>query len=213
MKPLLVDPGTLCACGCGETIPPSRGHHYYATRYIRGHNMRVNPGARHVYATAPDEIPSGLCECGCGGATPVATVTNRQWRWFKGHPKPFIPGHHANRSARRPLLRDGVTFTDAQAAYLAGIIDGEGCISLRGNSVRVSIGSTSMALIEWLQQFGGSVSGQAPKPNRRPGWSWSVGHRADSALILRAALPYLTIKCDQAIAALDLLDSLPVRHR
>lgn len=46
------------------------------------------------YIPRPEEIPSGLCECGCGGTTEIAARTNHQFRWFMGHPKPYIKGHH-----------------------------------------------------------------------------------------------------------------------
>lgn len=50
------------------------------------------------YIPTPDETPTGLCECGCGETTPIADRTFRKLRWFTGHPKPFVKGHHARHS-------------------------------------------------------------------------------------------------------------------
>jgi hypothetical protein len=65
------------------------------------------------YTPKPEEIPSGICECGCGEPTPLAPRTFTQWRWFSGHPKPYIKGHHAknnhlsNRGVDHPRWKGG----------------------------------------------------------------------------------------------------------
>jgi hypothetical protein len=84
----------LCACGCGEPLAqPSGSGRYYAPRFLRGHHMRVEKTPHHAYVPSPEEIPSGICECGCGEETPIATYTNQKLRYFRGHPRPVIPGH------------------------------------------------------------------------------------------------------------------------
>jgi hypothetical protein len=47
----------------------------------------------NIYHPKPEEIPSGLCECGCGRHTPIATVTYKTKRQFRGHPMRFCRGH------------------------------------------------------------------------------------------------------------------------
>ena len=50
-----------------------------------------------TYIPKPEEIPSGLCECGCGKPTPIAKVTWRKLRRFRGHPMPYAHGHNPKR--------------------------------------------------------------------------------------------------------------------
>lgn len=82
----------ICACGCGEPIPPNRIHKYRPSYYLPGHSTRKSPG-RNTYTPQPEEIPSGQCECGCGKKTRKAKLTARSKRHFAGHPVPFIHGH------------------------------------------------------------------------------------------------------------------------
>lgn len=51
--------------------------------------------ASRYQVTPEDRVPTGVCECGCGGQTLIADRTNHLWRYFIGHPKPFLKGHHA----------------------------------------------------------------------------------------------------------------------
>lgn len=53
------------------------------------------------YVPKPEEIPSGLCECGCGRSTSIVqTATYSKKRQFRGHPYPFIRGHHKQQRGR-----------------------------------------------------------------------------------------------------------------
>lgn len=83
----------MCACGCGQKLVDSRKGRYTQAQYIRGHASRGKPSPKR-YVPEPHEIPSGLCECGCGEATEIATTMNKRLRYFPGHPKPYIRGHH-----------------------------------------------------------------------------------------------------------------------
>ena len=92
-------------------------------------------------------------------------------------------------------------------AYCAGLFDGEGCVAAyRLNydpprwSVRVTISMVNPKALRKIQNlFGGSLSYSNPKNC----WSWYPGARA-STTFLRAVLPYLTVKKDEAILALQL---------
>jgi len=103
----------------------------------------------------------------------------------------------------------------ALLAYLAGIIDGEGSINITStkapnsrnvsHALRMSVTNTSEALMVWLiDTFG---SGRQMSRNTNPGkwatrYDWVVyGHQAE--VVLRAVLPYLVIKRDQARLALE----------
>jgi hypothetical protein len=98
-------------------------------------------------------------------------------------------------------------------AYLAGIIDGEGCISLRrilekGKcakwDIRIYVVSTDKILIDWLQSnFGGTTYSRISKKN--PHWKrkheWIISKKALTP-ILTAIYPFLVIKkqhCEIAI--------------
>jgi len=202
MRTSLVPEGSICACGCREEISPSRAHLYQASRFKRGHNMRLMHEPHHSYVPKPEEIPSGLCECGCGKATEIAPYTDRARRWFMGHPKPLDQHHTAVKKGRQPQLK-AFELTDTEAAYFAGIVDGEGSISIRGDRfVRLTIGNTSEPLIAWLSRFGGTLATTKPIPNRKQCYRWQIGNRADVHLVLSRIEPFMLVKRDQAQRAL-----------
>ena len=97
--------------------------------------------------------------------------------------------------------------TDAlELAYLAGIFDGEGSVSIlrckRGDhrasySLRVSVANTHLPTLDTLKEmFGGGIS-QKDKTHQRDCWSWYCGGKV-AARCLRTLLPYLRIKVQQA---------------
>lgn len=101
----------------------------------------------------------------------------------------------------------------ARYAYLAGIIDGEGCLTIgagrKGNVTNynavVVVASTSEKLIKWLQtHFGGNYykSGRANEKWKQA-YIWRFLRKADIEKLLLAILPYLIIKREQAIALLE----------
>ncbi len=68
-------------------------------------------------------------------------------------------------------------------SYTAGIIDGEGTITLSVSNTRsqyrvpvVSVSSTTPAILEFLKQhYGGSISKhKVYKDHHKPSWSWKV---------------------------------------
>lgn len=107
-----------------------------------------------------------------------------------------------------------------EAAYLAGIIDGEGHVGAHcqraGTGGRrsdswvafVSVSNTDRRLLDWLaDRFGGAVTPVKPGTLlSKPSWLWKREGRSAEPL-LRAALPYLVLKREQADAALAILDT------
>lgn len=98
-------------------------------------------------------------------------------------------------------------------AYLAGIIDGEGCISIRKwqqrnkywiYSLTLDVGNTNRILTDWLSDnFGGTVilfHSKNPRHNDRYCWRLSQGK---AGIIIKKVLPYLLIKKEQAVLALE----------
>lgn len=96
-------------------------------------------------------------------------------------------------------------------AYLAGIIDGEGCLGIHyqkgGRSrtrtyyPRVTVGSTNRAVLEWIhEQLSGTFWALSPSSNTRgkkSAWYWGIGGERLIRL-LEALEPYLRIKATQA---------------
>lgn len=113
----------------------------------------------------------------------------------------------------RPLL-------EAEKAYIAGIIDGEGSISIvhrksgakRYYRLSCSVSNTSKELMDYLKaKAGGCVySPNCDSPerrqNRRRLYHWGLADRASENL-LREVYPYLVIKKKQAGIGLRLQES------
>jgi hypothetical protein len=111
--------------------------------------------------------------------------------------------------------RQGFEMDAKDWAYLAGIVDGEGCISTlvltRKNGVvdyqlRLSVANTSPALMQWLtEKLGGNVAKREKKlkPTHRVRYEWYAPSR-DIIPILQSMLPYLVIKGEQAKLGIEL---------
>lgn len=150
-----------------------------------------------------------LCKCGCG--QPVTAYLNpsgksvRNQGWYAhGHGTASSPG--ASRIPANPI----------DLAYAAGLVDGEGCIygickvyrgSLR-TVVRLSILMCSRSTMSWIhEKFGGSLYELPHREGRPDRFLWQVGC-SHSGPVLRALIPYLIEKREQAVVALQLLDLL-----
>ncbi len=106
--------------------------------------------------------------------------------------------------------------TEIELAYIAGIVDGEGCIGIyhrldtKGNrsyQLCVQVGNTDKALIEWLHKSFGAYMYEhkhysCEKIKRKlPSFVWTiVGNQALS--FLEIVHPYLRIKKEQAEIAI-----------
>jgi len=117
----------------------------------------------------------------------------------------------------RVRLRDfpfETTATVAELSYLAGILDGEGSISIlprkvRGGDtdyfLRIQVVNTHLPMLQWLEErYGGGVckKGKPPHAHHRQGYIWALHARAAGRL-LEMILPYLVIKSEQAAAAIE----------
>jgi hypothetical protein len=101
------------------------------------------------------------------------------------------------------------SWTEAELAYFAGILDGEGCLSLdtlrpsRAKRVyhnpRLRVANTDEGLILWIQaRFPGKVTPVKIRPSgRKQQWMWDLfGPSVETILV--AVLPYLVVKREQA---------------
>ncbi len=105
--------------------------------------------------------------------------------------------------------------TKEQLAYAAGIVDGEGCISLyksnnqtirkRPYQLRVFVVNTDKKIIDFMSEFGGSS-------NKRSGgikqqYYWSISGKS-AAEFLEKVVIYLTAKKEQAEIAIEFASTL-----
>lgn len=108
-------------------------------------------------------------------------------------------------------------------AYVAGLIDGEGCITIPGRgengplSVRIDVGMSDSAqpLLKSLAcRYGGKVRfSRAPSRKWKGAHAWGVFGKS-AAELLRRILPYMMLKRDQAQMAIrlqDIIDGLSRR--
>lgn len=107
----------------------------------------------------------------------------------------------------------------AKLAYIAGLIDGEGCIDIarrdgrldkgRNNRgirhvLRVHISNTDVRILKWLvDTLGGSIHWVKPNPTKRHRLmgNWACAGR-NVELLLQAVAPYIVGKRDQVDIAL-----------
>lgn len=101
------------------------------------------------------------------------------------------------------------------AAYIAGLVDGEGCISVsrthtsesakgckRGFAYRSSLNitMTNLEILEWIKQItraGKICSKRVNIAKHKAAWSWTVWS-IEASELLQQLLPYLHIKKEQA---------------
>lgn len=93
-------------------------------------------------------------------------------------------------------------------AYMAGLIDGEGCINITDGKyndrpgkhyqVRLFIGNTDRSLMLWLQQhFGGRVNKHQQNIKWKPCYTWTIISKK-AYHMLTCVYKYLVIKQAQA---------------
>jgi len=95
-------------------------------------------------------------------------------------------------------------------AYVAGLIDGEGCVHLCATKntyrARVTVGMTEPALPLLTQlhdEWGGSLTRSRPATTKwSAAWVWTLTG-VDAATLLNEVRPYLRMKSEQARLALE----------
>ena len=87
--------------------------------------------------------------------------------------------------------------TDVEVAWVAGLIEGEGCISTFGKKRRyywnVRVGMTDLDTIRKLRGITGMgiIYTQKVTGNRKPAWRWSVNRQAEVRELLTKILPHM----------------------
>ena len=104
--------------------------------------------------------------------------------------------------------------TDVQIGYLAGIVDGEGTISLGrtlkrrdwGYSMQVAVTNTNLKLLNWCKNITniGTIDKASERigPKRKQVYSWRVAYK-DIPLFLMTIKTHLIIKKEQAELMLE----------
>lgn len=108
--------------------------------------------------------------------------------------------------------------TATMLAYLAGVIDGEGCIGIRKTkrtgtwkstryAAAITVGSTSRSLIEQLMAAfrAGCVTYRYPTKTSRGCYVWNVSS-VGARHVLRMLRPYLVVKLEQANVLLEFIE-------
>jgi hypothetical protein len=119
---------------------------------------------------------------------------------------------------RIPASRPSRTPTEAEVAWAAGFFDGEGSVGIylytgknrHAFNLQMTAGQVDIRPLLLLREiFGGRIETQyAGKAGRgRTLWRWSAGGREAIGEALRAMIPYLVVKREQAQVVLDYLDS------
>jgi hypothetical protein len=108
-----------------------------------------------------------------------------------------------------------------EAAYLAGLLDGEGCLSVHGgrwSRPSIEVCMTTPAPLRQAQRMtgvGSIYSRRETRARRRDVWKWCVTKGDDLLVIVRAVQPWLTVKrADAHVVAIFLtLRGRPGRAR
>lgn len=92
--------------------------------------------------------------------------------------------------------------------YMAGLLDGEGCITHCNSNFRVTLSNTNKDILIWIRsKFGGYVNDQyLPKnPNHNVAWKWILSTKTEVFIFLEELLPYLKIKNKEALLVIKFL--------
>jgi hypothetical protein len=109
---------------------------------------------------------------------------------------------------------------ETDKAYLAGILDGEGCIGYYNANpdpegtpychADINITNTHKGVVDWVQQVTGlgrsKPTNKFTVQGRMKAYQWQIAKKQDVREFLEAIDPYLRIKADQSHVLLNLFD-------
>jgi hypothetical protein len=112
--------------------------------------------------------------------------------------KARLIGVHRDRSAAADEeIRKALNLSETEAAYIAGLFDGEGTVVMVKGFPVLSLGSTCHDAIQFLHDKLGGRSYLYPNGTglgHKPFWSWKLSKRYAVREALRRLAPYLIIK-------------------
>jgi hypothetical protein len=105
-------------------------------------------------------------------------------------------------------------------AYLAGLIDGEGCIGVRVNkhgyvSNSLQITMTRLEPLMWSKTttgFGEIYYKKEKRKNRKDVYQWSVSNSEEIRILLQQLIPFLKVKKSEAMAFMVLSSLKRIKH-
>lgn len=133
----------------------------------------------------------------------------QQRRYANKLPRLALLPQRRLRESRLHLPTDPVALS-----YLAGLFDGEGCITkyASNNNWVVQIGMTDREVVEYLASLGGSMRVETKRPPRLTLYRWRLLAQAETQEFLTAILPFMRVKRARAEIALDELLDLELRQ-
>ena len=89
--------------------------------------------------------------------------------------------------------------SEAQAAWIGAIIEGEGCIALRTTDPRapiceIRVGNTDVEVIATCLRFVGAGTVHIQQGVNRPVWCWKVSRTLDVLCLAEQIIPWMTTK-------------------
>ena len=106
---------------------------------------------------------------------------------------------------------------ETDLAYIAGIVDGEGSISIQQNGkhqiAHLTISNTNLEVLKWIQNKfeEGTIYKRTLYPNRKQCYVWQTGAHKVIYLILIKLLPYLKIKRNKAIETISFIQNKEIK--
>lgn len=104
--------------------------------------------------------------------------------------------------AKHPEVKVPTNLVDI--GYIAGLLDGEGCIyyinttKTRSKQIGVKVSMTDREVIDYLLTFGGYAFTDQRKPPRKPIHNWYLTRGRCVFLFLQAVLPYMRLPSKRA---------------
>ena len=112
-----------------------------------------------------------------------------------------------------------VLLTDTEAAYLAGVFDGEGTLgyyfkkSGKYHVASLAIYNTDPRVMAWIRTHVSVGGVYLNKNNKHKGWQWQLNSKKQIIAFLNQIRPYLVIKAEQVDLLLSLWDAEQKIHR
>lgn len=106
--------------------------------------------------------------------------------------------------------------SETDLAYLAGILDGEGCFKVGSGSSRIAgldVRMCDAGTVEWLKATFGGITYTERSSTNRTVYGWRLHRQADLLYVLPRVAPYLQIKAPQAWAMLRVVETLRAQPR
>lgn len=96
-----------------------------------------------------------------------------------------------------------------EVIYMAGFMDGEGCITTSHTNFRITVANTDRKILDWCKEkFGGNINNLCLpiNPKHSPAWKWIICKSSDVLDFLKIVYPYMIVKKEQAKIVIDYLN-------